>query len=211
MAKSRRRRPGDRPRGADPRPPRRERRGGDARGRHGGDAAAEVDGGAAAAGARAQRARAAAPRRRLPARARCSSSTRGATRASAISPPSRWPFLERLGETTGETANVAIPTPGGVARLAQVDSNHPLGRGQLGRQPDPDPRVVDGQGVHGVRGRPAAVRPPRAARPEHDHRHRRPARRARPGQAASATRRRGRSSRPASARPRRPCAARAAP
>ncbi|MFN0154341.1 MAG: IclR family transcriptional regulator [Gaiella sp.] len=40
-----------------------------------------------------------------------------------------WPFLQRLGRTTGETANIAIPTPGGVARLAQVDSNHPLGGG----------------------------------------------------------------------------------
>lgn len=40
-----------------------------------------------------------------------------------------WPFLERLGQTTGETTNVAIPTPGGVARVAQVSSNHPLGAG----------------------------------------------------------------------------------
>jgi len=40
-----------------------------------------------------------------------------------------WPFLERLGQTTGETTNIAIPTPGGVARVAQVDSNHPLGAG----------------------------------------------------------------------------------
>jgi IclR family acetate operon transcriptional repressor len=40
-----------------------------------------------------------------------------------------WPFLEQLGEQTGETANVAIPTPSGVARLAQVDSKHPLGAG----------------------------------------------------------------------------------
>ena len=40
-----------------------------------------------------------------------------------------WPFLERLGQATGETTNVAIPTPGGVARLAQVDSTHPLGAG----------------------------------------------------------------------------------
>jgi DNA-binding IclR family transcriptional regulator len=46
-----------------------------------------------------------------------------------------WPFLERLGQTTGETANVAIPTPGGVARLAQVDSTHPLGAGNwVGRR-----------------------------------------------------------------------------
>lgn len=40
-----------------------------------------------------------------------------------------WPFLERLGQATGETANVAIPTPTGVARLAQVDTTHPLGAG----------------------------------------------------------------------------------
>jgi DNA-binding IclR family transcriptional regulator len=46
-----------------------------------------------------------------------------------------WPFLERLGSTTGETSNVAIPTPGGVARLAQVDSTHPLGAGNwVGRR-----------------------------------------------------------------------------
>jgi DNA-binding IclR family transcriptional regulator len=40
-----------------------------------------------------------------------------------------WPFLERLGKATGETANIGIPTPGGVARLAQVDSTHPMGAG----------------------------------------------------------------------------------
>jgi IclR family acetate operon transcriptional repressor len=46
-----------------------------------------------------------------------------------------WPFLVRLGNATGETANVAIPTPGGVARLAQVDSQHPLGAGNwVGRR-----------------------------------------------------------------------------
>lgn len=45
------------------------------------------------------------------------------------------PFLERLGGTTGETANIAIPTPAGVARLAQVDSRHPLGAGNwVGRR-----------------------------------------------------------------------------
>lgn len=44
-------------------------------------------------------------------------------------------FLERLGTTTGETANIGIPTPTGVARLAQVDSNHPLGAGNwVGRR-----------------------------------------------------------------------------
>lgn len=45
------------------------------------------------------------------------------------------PSLERLGHATGETANIAIPTPTGVARLAQVDSNHPLGAGNwVGRR-----------------------------------------------------------------------------
>jgi IclR family transcriptional regulator, acetate operon repressor len=45
------------------------------------------------------------------------------------------PFLERLEATTGETANVAIPTPTGVARVAQVDSHHPLGAGNwVGRR-----------------------------------------------------------------------------
>ena len=39
------------------------------------------------------------------------------------------PFLERLRLETGETANIAIPLPGGVQRLAQVDSAHPLGAG----------------------------------------------------------------------------------
>jgi len=45
------------------------------------------------------------------------------------------PFLERLERVTGETTNVAIPTPTGVARLAQVDSHHPLGAGNwVGRR-----------------------------------------------------------------------------
>jgi DNA-binding IclR family transcriptional regulator len=46
-----------------------------------------------------------------------------------------WPFLTDLGVRTGETANIGIPTPGGVARLAQVDSDHPLGAGNwVGRR-----------------------------------------------------------------------------
>jgi IclR family transcriptional regulator, acetate operon repressor len=46
-----------------------------------------------------------------------------------------FPFLERLGSATGETANIAIPTPAGVARLAQVDSDNPLGAGNwVGRR-----------------------------------------------------------------------------
>jgi DNA-binding IclR family transcriptional regulator len=48
------------------------------------------------------------------------------------------PYLERLEEITGETTNVAIPTPTGVARLAQVDSHHPLGAGNwVGRRIPP--------------------------------------------------------------------------
>jgi IclR family transcriptional regulator, acetate operon repressor len=39
------------------------------------------------------------------------------------------PYLEALEQATGETTNVAIPTPTGVARIAQVDSHHPLGAG----------------------------------------------------------------------------------
>jgi IclR family transcriptional regulator, acetate operon repressor len=45
------------------------------------------------------------------------------------------PFLECLEQVTGETTNVAIPTPTGVARLAEVDSHHPLGAGNwVGRR-----------------------------------------------------------------------------
>ena len=39
------------------------------------------------------------------------------------------PFLERLRRETGETANIAIPLPSGVAKLAELESAHPLGSG----------------------------------------------------------------------------------
>jgi DNA-binding IclR family transcriptional regulator len=39
------------------------------------------------------------------------------------------PYLERARQASGETTNIGIPTPGGVARLAQLDSTHPLGAG----------------------------------------------------------------------------------
>ena len=39
------------------------------------------------------------------------------------------PYLERLRRETGETANIAIPLPGGVTRLAELESAHPLGAG----------------------------------------------------------------------------------
>lgn len=49
-----------------------------------------------------------------------------------------FPFLEHLEQTTGETTNIGIPTPAGVARLAQVDSRHPLGAGNwVGRRIPP--------------------------------------------------------------------------
>jgi DNA-binding IclR family transcriptional regulator len=45
------------------------------------------------------------------------------------------PYLEALEQETGETSNIAIPTPTGVARLAQVDSHDPLGAGNwVGRR-----------------------------------------------------------------------------
>ena len=45
------------------------------------------------------------------------------------------PYLEVLEQETGETTNIAIPTPTGVARLAQVDSHNPLGAGNwVGRR-----------------------------------------------------------------------------
>ncbi len=115
------------------------------------------------------------------------------------------PFLERLGATTGETANIGIPTPAGVARLAQVDSNHPLGSRQLGRPSHPDPRVVDGQGLHGFRCRPAPVRPPRSPRSSRRSPLWKPCSPNSIGFGGTATRRRGRSSTKASARPLRPC------
>lgn len=40
-----------------------------------------------------------------------------------------WPHLERLAMATGETTNIGIPTPAGIARIAQLDSQHPLGAG----------------------------------------------------------------------------------
>ncbi len=40
-----------------------------------------------------------------------------------------WPFLVHLGDATGETTNVGVPTPAGIARIAQIDSHHPLGAG----------------------------------------------------------------------------------
>ena len=89
--------PGDRPRGADPRSPRRERRGRDAERRHGGHAAAEVDRGPAPARARAQRPGPEAPRVAASVRGRCSSTTRAATRASAIWPP--WRFRSSRSST----------------------------------------------------------------------------------------------------------------
>ena len=45
------------------------------------------------------------------------------------------PVLDALGEASGETINLAVPTPLGVEHLAQVESRHFLGTGQwVGRR-----------------------------------------------------------------------------
>ena len=47
------------------------------------------------------------------------------------------PTLDALAEASGETINLALPTPAGVEHVAQVDSRHFLGTGQwLGRTID---------------------------------------------------------------------------
>ena len=47
------------------------------------------------------------------------------------------PSLDRLGERTGETINLAVPAHDGVAHVAEVESRHFLGAGQwLGRSVD---------------------------------------------------------------------------
>ena len=95
-----------------------------------------------------------------------------------------WPFLERLGQGTGETANVAIPTPSGVARVAQVDSGHPLGAGNWVGSRIP----IHASSMGKVFMAFGAAQPPfgRLAKlgPGDDHEHGRPAGRARPRQAA---------------------------
>ena len=166
--------PGDRPRGAHPRPPDRERRGGDARRRHGEDAAAEIDRGSAPACPRAQRPRAAATRGRLPPwprarRVRAARHERGRPRHLRLAVPrAARPGYGRDGERRDpDPGRRRSPRPG---RL-----DPPPWSRELGRQPDPDPRVVPREGVHGVRGRPAPLRPARAARARDDHHHERAA------------------------------------
>jgi DNA-binding IclR family transcriptional regulator len=45
------------------------------------------------------------------------------------------PALQALGDASGETINLAVPGPGGVEHLAQVEGRHILGAGQwVGRQ-----------------------------------------------------------------------------
>ena len=105
----------------------------------------------------------------------------------------------RRDSAVGDLATLALPLPRAPRRRDGRDDEHrdpdagrgrapragrqqPPARGrQLGRPADPDPRLVDGQGVHGVRRGAAAVRTPRAARAQHDHLHRRRFCRARGG------------------------------
>jgi IclR family transcriptional regulator, acetate operon repressor len=45
------------------------------------------------------------------------------------------PYLRHVAEVSGETVNLAVPTPAGVEHLAQIDSRHFLGAGNwLGRR-----------------------------------------------------------------------------
>src|SRR4051812_48677602 len=45
------------------------------------------------------------------------------------------PHLDALSQASGETINLAVPTPTGVEQIAQVESRHILGAGQwLGRR-----------------------------------------------------------------------------
>jgi IclR family transcriptional regulator, acetate operon repressor len=53
--------------------------------------------------------------------------------------------LEALGELTGETINLAVPGPGGVEHLAQVESRHFLGTGQWVGRRVPYQRTANGK------------------------------------------------------------------
>ena len=150
--------------------------------RHGGHTATEVDGRPPPARPRAERPRAAPTRRRLPARTRARRVR--ATRLERRRPghpglavPRAPRPDDRRNDERGDP-DARWRRPGGPGQ-----QQPPARSGQLGRQQNPDPRLVDGKGVHGVRSRPAAFRPPRKARAEHDHRPGRPARRARTGAA----------------------------
>ena len=60
---------------------------------------------------------------------------RGGVERNLSSSPS--PALEAIAEASGETVNLAVPTPYGVDHLAQVDARHFLGAGQwVGRRID---------------------------------------------------------------------------
>ena len=115
---------------------------------------------ARAAGPRAaDRARAAAC-----ARARCCSAWPAAASPSATSSRSAATALERLGEASGETIDLAVPVPGGVEQyLAQVDSRHFLGTTNWVGRRLPAPLHLRRQGPDGVRrgqlppGAPGAV------------------------------------------------------
>ena len=70
------------------------------------------------------------------------------------------PSLERLGARTGETTNLAVPTPTGVARLAEVPSPHLLGAANWVGAASPCTRSALGKvflAVRGVRSRRSAA------------------------------------------------------
>ena len=79
------------------------------------------------------------------------------------------PFLERLRRDTGETANIAIPLPGGVTRLDEFESAHPLGAGNWPGVRIPLHASAMGKVFMAFGAAQPPDRPARPARAEHDH------------------------------------------
>src|SRR5260221_14021756 len=55
------------------------------------------------------------------------------------------PFLDRLGEATGETIHLGLASPGMVGQIAQGDSTYPIGGGHPGGPRGAAPRPPPGQ------------------------------------------------------------------
>ena len=75
------------------------------------------------------------------------------------------PFLDRLGEATGETINLGVASRGVVEQIAQVDSTLPDRRDQLGRPVGAAALRGARQGAAGLRRGRAAARPAQPAGP----------------------------------------------
>ena len=82
------------------------------------------------------------------------------------------PYLELLSEASGETINLAVPSPLGVEHLAQVESRHFLGTGQWVGRRVPFHCTAIGKVLMAFGGVDLAnpPTPARAAHPGHDRR-----------------------------------------